>query len=492
MRTQIVVFFLPILIFISALSDVSATEQNSRTYEVIVVGGGIAGLTAAYYLDDYDLLLLEKEHKVGGRALSGQYRGISYAKGAEYLGTPEEPLSEIIKKLNLDLREIPAPTDIIYRDGKMFFGDYGKADLMISGSSLREFNRFAAKVLEEYERYDDIPDLALDKEIRQLDNITARQWFEVNRFPPLYIEIYNVAFRGLFGANIDEISALSAFPEMAFDFEGFERIDDVDDLAEEFADDGDSTGMYSFDDGIAEIPLALASYLGNRVRTNSMVTAVEREGDFFVVKCIQEGNKIVAYRSEAVVLATPAAVTLHIAGKVLSTEQQQVLRHVRYAPYITIALFSDTQVFNKGFDLAVPDGLLFTDIYDATWISRHNKSSSPDKQQGWVTLIYAAPQSFRDTTLLKMPDRDLINTVLQQLDNILPGASKHIKGWDITRFRFGYPVMVPGSYQKMTRLRSITGNGLFLAGDYLIYPTFEAAAASGQLAAKEVEDWLED
>ena len=51
---------------------VHADNDHTKTYDVIIVGGGIAGLTAAFYLDDYDLLLLEKEQHVGGVASRAQ------------------------------------------------------------------------------------------------------------------------------------------------------------------------------------------------------------------------------------------------------------------------------------------------------------------------------------------------------------------------------------------------------------------------------------
>ncbi|MBU1231574.1 MAG: FAD-dependent oxidoreductase [Proteobacteria bacterium] len=491
MRSKMVILLLPILFFISVASAAVAVDRGDRTYDVIIVGGGIAGLTAAFSLADYDLLLLEKEKQVGGRATSGQYQGISYARGTEYLGKPEAPLAEIISTLGLTLREIPAPADVVSHRGRMFFGDYGKARLLTDNSSLGEFNRFAEKILTAYEDYDDIPDTVLRGELQRLDTITARQWFAENSFAPIYSDIYNVTFRGLFGANIDEISALSALPELAFDFEGFERLDEDDDLAEEYKDDRNSTGMYSFDRGIAEIPLAIASHLGDRLRTGTTVTAVERTGDLFAVTCAQAGNTRITYRAKAVILATPSAITLNIAGGVLGEEQRQILGSVSYAPYVTIALFSEAPIFNQAFDLAVPDGLLFTDIYDATWIARHFNAKA-NTQQSWVTLLYVAPVSYRNTALLSMQDQELMSTALTQLDRILPGSSGLIKKWEITRFRYGYPVMTPGSYQRMTRLQAITGGGLYLAGDYLVYPTFEAAASSGQLAARRVMDWFED
>ena len=53
------------------------------TYDVIITGGGIAGLTAAAYLSKagYSVLLSEKEEKVGGLVSSFEYKGFTFDGG---------------------------------------------------------------------------------------------------------------------------------------------------------------------------------------------------------------------------------------------------------------------------------------------------------------------------------------------------------------------------------------------------------------------------
>ncbi|MFA6801547.1 MAG: oleate hydratase, partial [Acholeplasmataceae bacterium] len=52
-------------------------------YDVIIVGGGIAGLTAAAYLtkDNKKVLLLEKEDKVGGLVSTFEYKEFTFDGG---------------------------------------------------------------------------------------------------------------------------------------------------------------------------------------------------------------------------------------------------------------------------------------------------------------------------------------------------------------------------------------------------------------------------
>lgn len=469
------------------------TETVGKEYDVIIVGGGIAGLTAAYYLDDdYDILLLEKEPQVGGRASSGQYRTLSFARGTEYLGRPEEPLAEIIAELGLVLREVPAPADVIYLSDKFHYGERGKAELLIQNSSYRDFNRFVHRINTLYRQYDEIPNISLQGELGLMDTISANQWFIDNTVPPIFMEMYNLYARGLFGANLEEISALAALPEIAFDFEDVQQVDDSEDLADEFSSTSGRTGMYTFDQGISEIPLAMAGDMAESIRTGATVSTITKEGELFTVTYSQESAQKNTNRAKAVIIATPAPIARAIGSEILTNEQQQLLASVQYAPYITVALFSESPIFGKGFDLAVSGDRIFTDIYDGTWVGRHFRKDIRQEKQSWITLLYLPPSSCKDKTLLEIPDERLLDRIFTDLEAILPGSSAKVTGHEITRFINGLPVMMPGSYQRMLRLHQLSGNGIFLAGDYLIYPTFEAAAESGQLAAENVINWLDE
>ena len=50
---------------------------------------------------------------------------------------------------------------------------------------------------------------------------------------------------------------------------------------------------------------------------------------------------------------------------------------------------------------------------------------------------------------------------------------------------------VPNNIGNKTCINKLNTGSLILAGDYMIYPTFEAAADSGEIAAERVMEYLD-
>jgi protoporphyrinogen oxidase len=457
---------------------------NSSSYQVVIVGAGFAGLTAAYFLQDYDILVLEKEDRVGGRVYSGLYEGVHYAKGAEYMGAPYGALKRMVEELNLIPIEIPAPMDGKYYQGQFYYGEDEIEEMFVAHSSRQEYRNFVAEILNLYDKYEEIPLFDFNSSLAPLDLKTADQWFSEKGWSNIYRHYYNVSSRGLFGAAMSEISMLGFLPEIAFDYEEEEGLTgnqtNIDGLTGATPRAAGVTDSYTFNGGIAEVTNAIADVLGRRVQLNSTVTAVTREGSGYAVRYNDGGGTPMTVRAEVVILAVPAPVAIQIGDGVLSAEQRSIMEQIPYSVYITLALFSRTPIFDKAFDLAVPDGYFFTDLYDSTWI-RDNGSNTP--QSLYINSVYIAPAFYTDTSLYSMPEAEVLSRTYTDLEKLFPGAQAKVFDYDLHRFQYAYPVMTLDTYSRLTRLHRITHGSLLLAGDYMIYPTFEAAVDSGYLAA---------
>ncbi|MDQ3711827.1 MAG: FAD-dependent oxidoreductase [Acidobacteriota bacterium] len=78
-------------------------EQNWETVKVAIIGGGAAGLSAAYKFTKEnfnDFVLLELENKIGGTSQSGTSSLVGYPWGAHYLPVPFQENTELISLLD--------------------------------------------------------------------------------------------------------------------------------------------------------------------------------------------------------------------------------------------------------------------------------------------------------------------------------------------------------------------------------------------------------
>lgn len=89
---------------------------------VVVVGAGIAGLTAAFRMSQqgYDVTVLEGDSQVGGRMSSMQRDGYRFDRGAVSLSTKYEHIHTLISEVGIADHVVPCPDTIgIPRDGEI-------------------------------------------------------------------------------------------------------------------------------------------------------------------------------------------------------------------------------------------------------------------------------------------------------------------------------------------------------------------------------------
>ena len=70
--------------------DYTNVVEDTETYDVAVVGGGVSGLAGTLYhvKNGYKTLLLEASDSLGGIAATGTIGGIKYADGGAYVSPP--------------------------------------------------------------------------------------------------------------------------------------------------------------------------------------------------------------------------------------------------------------------------------------------------------------------------------------------------------------------------------------------------------------------
>lgn len=82
-------------------------------FEVVVVGAGVAGLSAAAHLEDQNVLILEKEPRIGGRVFTGHGGGPVFELGASHSWSDGNDFGDISE--DSDVVRIEGPMGLYFR-----------------------------------------------------------------------------------------------------------------------------------------------------------------------------------------------------------------------------------------------------------------------------------------------------------------------------------------------------------------------------------------
>ena len=209
------------------------SPSESFGVEVLIVGGGVGGLSAAWKLAKSgfkDFLLVEMENKLGGNSRSGKNDVSEYPLSAHYLPLPPQSAKatrELLAELGV-LQGDPnalkprydenylcaVPQERLYRNGWWQEGLIPQVG--VPQKELAQYQQFFA-VMDEYKKRRDggKPAFSLpmafsshSPDLLELDQISLYDWLLENGFDSPNLHWYlNYACRDDFGSNLKETSA---------------------------------------------------------------------------------------------------------------------------------------------------------------------------------------------------------------------------------------------------------------------------------------------
>jgi len=289
-------------------ADRAAAKPSKRSVDVVVVGAGFAGLTAALALKDAgnSVIVLEARDRTGGRVHNHKIgMGEISEEGGTFTGPTQDRLQAMAERFNVDTFATFGDGDNVYVDStgtRSTYSDTGPtgtappdpvilADL---ANVVMQLNEMAAQI--DVEAPYDSPDaLARDSE-------TFESWIDANAVTPQFKELVPVATRPIFGAEPRELSLLYVlFYIAASGNEGnvgtFERNFNTRGGAQESR----------FVGGTEKLTDRMAKALGKRIIMNAPVTRIKQRRNGVKVKA--KGLSVSAKR---VIVAIPPALASRI------------------------------------------------------------------------------------------------------------------------------------------------------------------------------------
>ena len=193
----------------------------SETTSVVVVGGGISGLVAAYSLQDLKPLVLEQAAQFGGNAKAERWEGSHYSIGAAYINIPEEgtPIAQLLKDLDLvsKFRSEKGKDEAVSMNGKLSFPFW---EGVTDPPRAAEFKKVFDKLISMATSNDGLPVIPPPanqpaderKELNRLDSMSFAEWTraEFGQIHPHIEELFHQYCWSAFCADFDEVSAAQA------------------------------------------------------------------------------------------------------------------------------------------------------------------------------------------------------------------------------------------------------------------------------------------
>jgi oxygen-dependent protoporphyrinogen oxidase len=412
----------------------TSTARHNLASRIAVLGAGITGLTAAWHLRraGFSPIVFEKSPYAGGVIGGVKNAGWLHERGPNSLMEGSSEVAAFIHEIGLDGRRIyaspAAKQRYVVRDGQLVAMPSSprtfvstklfswRAKLWLAGEPLRRRAR------------PDQEESVADFVLRRL----GREFLDYAVDPFV---------GGVYAGDPARLSLRHAFPKLhALEQEHGSLIRGS--LKRRNTSGGPKGRIFSFPDGLGELPAAIAYSLGDAVRLQTEVKAIRRTSHNWEIDC-ENGRRSWTEGCAAVVCALPAdaLAALNIEG-VPAASRLNLLRQIEHPPLVSVFTgFKRTDVDHPldGFGVLIPH-VERSPILGTLFSSSLFDGRAPD---GHVALTSFAG-GMRQPGLFKLDDWEILRLIQPELDRLfgirgLP-VFTHVQRWPraIPQYTLGY------------------------------------------------------
>lgn len=508
--------------FLPQVPDKDAAVDPKR-YDAIIVGGGLAGMTAAAYLSDHgkSVLLLEKEEALGGIAASGMLRtGISFDRGVAYWTDATEEQNKLLEHIGLggyqERHSIPEPTDSYFWKGKLYSGIWDEETLKQLPASFALFK----SELQRADKEGLIPNQPFEEAARlELDAMTAAQWirgmpeiaagrteeeakklyerFDSDKSIPHedpmrdVVDLMDLYCRSALGANANQVSA-AAFANFYI---------------------SEIVTRYTTPLGTGEAASLIERILRQRanlvvIKLRSPGRSIRQDADGAEVLYLEKGKARRARAGHAI-FAAQLKFAPEIVQGLADSERARAIRDLAYSHYSVHVVFTKGHPYRASYDTWTRARDYterdFTDVILGRWMDpvirgyegMRDFKKEPQDDQGILTLYhpFSHPMGLKprdskwERRHLEEVARQAVARLIDLYSPLLEerwGTKIEVRSVETNRWPFSVHVAKPGHFTRLAKeLRKPFGR-VFFANNNLGTPSFEEALFRGHCAANNI------
>jgi hypothetical protein len=403
-------------------------ENNWESVKIAIIGGGAAGLSAAWKLDKEnftDFVLLELENKIGGTAQSGQNQFIGYPWGAHYLPVPFQENMELISLLDeMQLTEGTSqngeliikeqflcrePEERVFYKGRWYEGLY--LNVGATEEDKRQFAEFQ-KQIDFWVNWRDakekrafvlpIAGCSNDAEATVLDKISFGEWLRQKNFTSERLIWYcDYACRDDYGLRLEQTSAWAGL---------FYFCSRIRKSGEE------SQAFITFPEGNGRFVNFLHEKVKDKTRTNTIVVEIiPNEKGVDVVYLNTETKEIRGIHAEKAIFAAPIFTAKYLIRDLKKQSAPEFLSEFEHNAWFVANLFLKDRPaaqFKRDFPLAWDNVL-----YESPSLGYVNATHQKGIDYGQTVFTYYFPMASPDgrAKLFGLGWRELADIVLSDL-----------------------------------------------------------------------------
>jgi len=461
---------------------------------VVIVGGGIAGLAAAWEASgggapdpDVFVEVIESRASTGGALRTAEFAGQVVDLGADgFLATRGEA-TDFIREVGLgdDLRPIGASGAWIYLRGHLEKIPAG----LILGVPTRWAQLHTMKHLSGRAKMGAVRDLLVPRRLHSTEELTIGEILRSKLGDALVDELIEPMIGGIQAGRVDELSAEEVFPALATAARKGGSLMRAIRPIQPPTPVAPTPLFFSLRDGVGSLPTHLHHILRERgviFRTSDSVTAIRRTTGPSHHWSVETAVSVTP--ADAVVVATPPQVAGALLGEIAPEVHRLASVKSASSTMVTFAVPRATcPLPESGTGVLVPlntafnagtDSLLTTAVtfLDRKWAHQHDSE---------VALVRVHTGRIDDSRAMTMRDEELVSRVHSELAQIF-GTWPDAIETRVQRWPHALPQYFPSHRSMVTAARAaLAPRGIFLGGMAYDGVGVPASIGSGRRAGRE-------